>query len=408
MTKLHELFFQRKFSVNPYQTLQLPICEMSMYKDWVNDRRGDPYTVLGRKGDICEEIADASYLLTSAQGGEISRLLGNFFPYYSYSFTVSEIHHASMGVAVCDENGGRRIEILLCDDNRISVRYGNDCQEFPCDVICGDTVIVTFRAGGVSMYVDHGQRPVRIGDLSIPLLEEYLNYDVHVSATCSLLTRLGIGGRAVYRQVRGYLCGGLSHADPRPMKYEDGTPIIENGRLFLTVSSRLEKGCFQSVLSWNPTLCDFRMEGAIFYDVGDGKCCDDVAASIVYDRRTKEWYVWYCSFSHGHVLARGRFTGDPRYGIQIIDTTLLPLWDGEDLTAFAGAMVSLNSSLSSDISIASGWVPTSTAPSSFSLPDSASSEQMFSAVCPPIPEMTPSTPSFSMMAATLSTVRGTT
>ena len=336
MTKLHELFFQRKFSVNPYQTLQLPICEMSMYKDWVNDRRGDPYTVLGRKGDICEEIADASYLLTSAQGGEISRLLGNFFPYHSYSFTVSEIHHASMGVAVCDENGGRRIEILLCDDNRISVRYGNDCQEFPCDVICGDTVIVTFRAGGVSMYVDHGQRPVRIGDLSIPLLEEYLNYDVHVSATCSLLTHLGIGGRAVYRQVRGYLCGGLSHADPRPMKYEDSTPIIENGRLFLTVSSRLEKGCSQSVLSWNSTLCDFRMEGAIFYDVGDGKCCDDVAASIVYDRRTKEWYVWYCSFSHGHVLARGRFTGDPRYGIQIIDTTLLPLWDGEDLTAFAG------------------------------------------------------------------------
>lgn len=336
MTKLQDLFFQRKFSVNPHQALRLPICEMSMYKDWVNDGRGDPYPVLWRKGELSEEIADSSYLLTSPRGGEISRLLGNFFPYYTYSFTVREVSRASMGFVVCDQRGDRRVEILLCDGNCISVRYANESHDFPCEVTGGETVIATFRAGGVSVYLDRGEHPMLIGDVDIPLLEEYLNYDVHISATCALLTRLDVGGKAAYRHVRGYLCGGLSHADPKPMKYEDGTPIIEKGRLFLTVSSRLEKGCFQSVLSWNPTLCDFRMEGAIFYDVGDGKCCDDVAASVVYDRRTEEWYIWYCSFSHGHILARGRFKGDPRYGIRILDTKLLPVWDGEDLTAFAG------------------------------------------------------------------------
>ena len=334
--KLHELSFQRKFSYNPYQTLRLPVCEMSMYKDWVNDTRGDPYTVLHRAGDVHEQIADAAYTVTSTEGGEVSRLLGAFFPYYSYSFAVCRVSYADVGITVCDGEGGSRIEVMLCDAKQFTVRTADGHWDFPCEIKGGETVKITFRAGGVSIYLDRGARYELVGDISVPLLEDYLHYKVHSSATCALRTCLRAGGVAVYRHVEGFLCGGLSHADPKPMKYEDGTPIMENGRLFLTVSSRLEKGCYQSVLSWNPTLCDFRMEGAIFYDVGDGKCCDDVAASVVYDRRTKEWYIWYCSFSHGHVLARGKIMGDPRYGIQIVDAEPLPLWDGTDRTAFVG------------------------------------------------------------------------
>ena len=70
------------------------------------------------------------------------------------------------------------------------------------------------------------------------------------------------------------------------------------------------------------------------------------------------------------------------------------------------SMVSLKSSLSSDMAMASGCVPTRTAPSLSSSPESASSEQMLSAVWPPIPDMTPSTPSFSMMRATFSARSG--
>ena len=285
---LHDLSFKRKFSCNPYQSLKLPVCEMSLCKDWVSDSRGDPYPVLRCAGDVHERIENASYTVNSTNGGEIARLLGVFFPYYSYSFIVCQAHYADVGIAVCDANGGRRVEVMLCGNRQFTVRTADEHWDLPCEAREGDTVTVTFRAGGVSVYLNHGAMPELIGDVSVPLLKEYLHYAIHASATCSLYTRLRANGKAVYRQVEGYLCGGLSHADPKPMKYEDGSPIVENGRLFLTVSSRLEKGCFQSVLSWNPTLCDFRMEGAIFYDIGDGKCCDDVAASVVYDRRAQE------------------------------------------------------------------------------------------------------------------------
>ena len=69
-------------------------------------------------------------------------------------------------------------------------------------------------------------------------------------------------------------------------------------------------------------------------------------------------------------------------------------------------MVSLKSSLSSDMAMASGCVPTREHPSLSNSPESASSEHMFRAVCPPIPERTPSTPSLSIILATLEASSG--
>ena len=59
--ELSKMTFRRKFSVNPYKTLRLPLGEMSLYKDFVNDKRGDPYPVTVRKGEINEEISNAKY-----------------------------------------------------------------------------------------------------------------------------------------------------------------------------------------------------------------------------------------------------------------------------------------------------------------------------------------------------------
>ena len=62
----------------------------------------------------------------------------------------------------------------------------------------------------------------------------------------------------------------------------------------------------------------------MFYDCGDGKCCGDVAASIVYDRNSGKWLIWYCSFSHGHILAHASTESDPRFGVTVLDTSLMP------------------------------------------------------------------------------------
>lgn len=61
----------------------------------------------------------------------------------------------------------------------------------------------------------------------------------------------------------------------------------------------------------------------MFYDSGDGRWCGDVAASILYHRTQRQWYLWVCSFSHGHILGHSVFDGDPRFGVNVIDIELM-------------------------------------------------------------------------------------
>jgi hypothetical protein len=123
----------------------------------------------------------------------------------------------------------------------------------------------------------------------------------------------------------------------RPVKYEDGTPIVENGRIFITATARNTEFKHQVVLSWCPTACDFKLEGALFFDMGDGYLCDDVASSVIYDRNAGEWKIAMCSFSRGHVVGFGKSISDPRFGINIIDIKTMPLAkEGDDKTKFVG------------------------------------------------------------------------
>lgn len=329
-----ELSFNRRFSVNLYKNLRLEAGQMSMYKDWVNDNRGDPYPLMLKEGDITERVSGAKYTVSSEKGGKVARLLGGFMPIYTYEFKIRDAESCRMGFVL--ESGDKKVSVMLENSENAVVIAGEECYEFDCKAKRGDVCSVTFRHGGLSLYIKRDTRPELICDVSVKALDCFAHYDVFSMATVSLVTEIHGRGKARYSDVCFYLCGGISQADIKPMKYEDGTPIIENGRVYLTMSSRLETGCYQSVVSWNPTLCDFKLEGAMLFDVGDGICADDVAASVVYDRNAKEWYIWYCSFSHKHVLARARIKGDPRFGIQIIDSDILPLWSGKSRTEFAG------------------------------------------------------------------------
>ncbi|MBQ9773506.1 MAG: hypothetical protein IJW30_02475 [Clostridia bacterium] len=173
-------------------------------------------------------------------------------------------------------------------------------------------------------------------DVPLDMLDAYRKEEIFEHATVSLQMQMSGSASCSLERVEWYLCGGISHADIKPIRYEDGTPMIERGRIFLTVSSRTEAEMYQSVLSWDPTLCDFRMEGAIFFDAGDGYWCSDVASSILFDRNRNEWLVWFCSFSHGHVLGRGRCPTDPRFGIHVIDARLMERVENATLTDFVG------------------------------------------------------------------------
>ncbi len=85
MHTIEEMTFRRRFSINPYKRLRLPLGEMSCFKDWLNDRRGAPYpVVLSSEAEetLSESLPDTRYRAENKTDRPLyqARLLGQHFP----------------------------------------------------------------------------------------------------------------------------------------------------------------------------------------------------------------------------------------------------------------------------------------------------------------------------------------
>ncbi len=343
---IYDMKFRRKFSVNPYKTLQMKLGEMSFYKDWLNTDRGDPYPVTERAGDgvLAETTADGRLTVKNASDKTAAqaRLLGQHFPYANYEVVIRTLDSASAGFRIAVAPGDRcayteenapalRVSLVHCGDGvRIAhelfvggVSCGVHVEETVYPFVSGMSLILACRGRFFDVYLRDDKKPEPRLTLDLPEFADITLYGTFVNAAASLWYEAEPGGCFCAESAEFYLDGGVSHADMKPVRYEDGMPILSDGKLFMTMSSRLEAGGFQSVISWNPSTCEFKMEGAIFFDCGDDRWCADVASSLLFNRYTNEWYLWACSFSHGHILCHGTSIADLRYGINVLDVELM-------------------------------------------------------------------------------------
>ena len=347
--------FRRKFSVVKFKNLKYALGEMSFSKDWVTEfKRGDPYPILEKDEGITEKTGNGRYLIENngTEKARVRRFIGSFTPFASHAIDISEIENGKVGFAfVCRGGDGSdftpenapAVEVFVCKNgDTVTVGYktkGKEIIEGSADYngeILGKTLVVSTRPGFFDAYLVSDGNNEMICNVPLSTNAEYtdplakagkyaaLNFrrNANVTDVC-VFAELNAGGKAEIKNAEFYLDSGVSQADMRPIRYEDGTPIIDRGRIFLTMSIRLANSSYQGIVSWNPSGCDFKLEGALFFDVGDGFIGGDVATSLIYNRKTDKWMMWYCSFSHGHILAHGESIADPRYGINIIDTTLM-------------------------------------------------------------------------------------
>jgi len=129
------------------------------------------------------------------------------------------------------------------------------------------------------------------------------------------------------RAVRHYFSAGIGIADIRAITTPDGLPLLERNRVFVTASLR-GRGLphsLQGVLSFDPSLCDLRLEGVIVFDCGDACWRNEIASHLMHDPATGDWFGLTTGFSGfgddpptPKLIRSFRTRHDPRFGFSVI------------------------------------------------------------------------------------------
>lgn len=328
MNDLLNAEFKRKFSLSMYKNLKLKLGEMSFYKDFVTDTRGDLYPVL-LKSDDCHEYVEANRY--GVRSGSVCRLLGQFFPFATYELTAT-VKEGEAGFRFILPSAEAQISVsseklrFICNDHTEELDFR--MKEF--------TMIVSCRPGAFDVYFRKNGKAEFFATFTEPAFKSSNDYAEFSDGKVAL----AVYGEVEVKEVSFYIDNGTSIADMRPVRYENGEVMVDRGKVYVTASIRMQAGSFQGIFSWIPGTSEFELTGALFYDCGDGRWCGDVAASLLWHREEKLWYLWVCAFSHGHILARSTFEGDVRFGVNVIDVELMKKADAdtpfESFLAFAG------------------------------------------------------------------------
>lgn len=310
--KIQDKPFHRLFSKTMYKNLKLPLWEMTFTKDFITDRRGDLYPVITKAPDCLESIHANRYHVRS---GTVERLGGSFFPYATYEITA------------CIEQGACGFSFVLptvtasvlCDGQSVHFSCAGKEESIPCRTARSFTMIVSCRPSAFDVYFLQNGQPQFLHTFTAEAFAHSHAQETFQKSHVSVYVQ----GNVIIDAVESYIDCGISQADIRPIRLENGDVIMENGKVFLNLSVRMQAEMFQGIVSWIPGTSQFELTGALFYDSGDGKWCGDVAASILFNRHTNEWNLWVCSFAHDHILGHAAFRGDPRFGVNVVDITLM-------------------------------------------------------------------------------------
>ena len=308
------------------------LAKMTFFKDFINDKRGDLYPILASEGEFSERIGEGKYHFSAESEGAYSvRLFCRHFPYATYSIS-PELIDGRCGISLLYD--GKRYDILFFEsEGKLCAGYGDSTLNSGIAMSDTKALLVSARQNKFDIYADIGSSIELIGTFTIPELEDIAYSRVFTKTAVGVYT----SGKVIIKSAESYMDTGISQADIRPIRYEDGEIMTEGGRIFLTVSVRLEEWCYQGVFSWLPGTAELSLTGALFFDAGDGLYANDVASSIIYHRPTAQWYIWVCSFAHDHILGHAVAEGDVRFGINAIDLTLMEkMKEGDGDDAFLG------------------------------------------------------------------------
>ncbi|MDP6629582.1 MAG: hypothetical protein QGH42_02090 [Kiritimatiellia bacterium] len=302
------------------------------------------HPAIGVSGVATDYQIGQGTLTVSAQGYSESALwIGGFNPFATYDVQFDDAHVSSpeAGVEFATPDNTNRFIILagfnqgVCNSLRWQVFVDGEEKQHE-SIAMADPVegAFTFRVQmlgtGLNVFAEQNgvSRVVLTRDFS-ELID--LRKKAHIrSFEFRLLTRLNDGESVVVKEAGASLTTGAGQADICAMTYEDGTPLLDQGRLWFAMSIRGRDlpHPIQGILSMNPSVFDLRLDGIVVFDREDGLLRNEIGSHIFYDRGSEEWRGLTVGFSaYGDPdkavpkqLWAVSSKHDPRFGFSIMDS----------------------------------------------------------------------------------------
>lgn len=298
-------------------------------------------------------LLDSGHLqVASSNGSSTAIWLGGFNPFATYILDIeSAVGKTEIGLEFRskDTETGLRLKVIgeagvlreICPE-----LLGKTDQPAPSietartlDRPLAGRLIVQLLGSGLVIYHQQSEMPEVIAQLDFNQWIDLREMEKMHSFQSWIYVGSGPGEISL-NKVTMALTTGTGLADIRAMTYEDGTPILDQGRLWytMTMRGRALPHHLQGIFSMDPTVFDIRFEGAVVFDRQDGLLRNDVASHIFYDRRDSMWRGVTTGFSAYANIEEERkqllaveSKKDPRFGFSIMKAwTMGQVGDIED------------------------------------------------------------------------------
>ena len=299
---------------------------------------------------VSYENGTAVFSADKEKAAEGTLFVGAFYPGIHLS---ADVQSLSPGSAVLMEiapyDGSFRLRVLAQPDRKVGFEQIFNGKKLDAKMECkgtvppppfrlsaivaGPTVLVTVRKNDTVSFLASAALAGE-PDIRKKCFAGYLK--------CSAGAKLPPGGRAVLKRAAVSLTAGVGQADFRIVTEGPSCrPYLENGRMFCTFSARAGLKYTKSVASFDPATFDFRMEGILLANYGDGdELLRNDAVNHLFHDRDGTWKAVGCGWSNAaHNLDPATRTGsglivcesesNPLHGIHVLQARQLTVGTGK-------------------------------------------------------------------------------
>lgn len=285
-------------------------------------------------------IRDENLIIHSMQESQTGIWLGGFNPFATYSIDLDSLSgEGAVGFEFSDAEKTKQFFVTLVFNNElvtdVNIKVINNSEEIADESVAinlGDKeavkskIILQMLGSGFIFYMQDNGLPKAIGQCDFNKYLDLRKKQYIQSFQSGLFVRLK-GGEIKIKKVESAFTTGIGLADMRAITYENGEPLLEDKRLWYTMSirGRALPHHIQGVFSMNPAVFDIRLEGIIVFDRRDGLLRNEIASHIFYDRKDKVWRGLTTGFSafadpdEEKQLLAIESKIDPRFGFSVMN-----------------------------------------------------------------------------------------